>query len=127
MWNSFAQHNFVVGFRVQYKLHIAENVKQVWQAVSKSVIRSPRRQPRALSIIPRYLGQILQKDLLFNPYEIRIVHTILRVRIQFCGTFLHLFNRNILNHIMMCDEVNFHLSRYMKERTFQYWAVGQPQ
>jgi len=109
-----------------------ENVDKVRMAVVKRPRRSVKRHSAAVGLTDQSVQRMLHKDLNFHLYKIAIVQEL---------NDRHMANRKIsseqlpemlndggvINTLQMTDEAHFHLSGYVNEQDYRYWAPENPQ
>jgi len=106
------------------------------EAVSVSVLRSPRRSVLKLAAAIRLsrecVRRILHVDLTFHPYKLQIVQELKendhQLRLEFCQQTTTNINEDneFLDKLWMSDEDHFHLTGYVNKQNYRYWADSDP-
>ena len=112
------------------KLRTPENIKQVHQAFVRSPQRPTSRNTIAVRMSDHTVRRILHEDLNFRPHKMVMVQAINGQdavnRKTVCGVLLNALDNKDINHVLMTDEVNFHLRGNLNSQNCCYWATENP-
>ena len=116
------------------RLQQKEILLRTWNVCVRLFVRSSRRSASrnaiALRMSDRTVRRILQGDLNFHPYKMVMVKAMNDQDIvnwkTLCEVLLNTLDNDILDHVLMMDEANFHICGNVNSQNCPFWAAENP-